>query len=337
MKALRIHGIHDLRLSDEAVPQPKEGEVLLRVTAVGICGSDVHWFSEGGIGGAFLPKGDSLILGHEFCAVIESGPRKGERVTVDPAIPCGKCEFCLEGKQNVCPNMRFAGTLGVDGSLREYMAWPEEGLFTLPDSISDADGTLLETLGIGVHAVRLGHVQPGMSVGIFGCGPVGLVTLQTARAAGASRIFATDKISSRLEMAKELGATDIFLADGNEAKQILKATNNRGVDVSFEAAGMNDAVETAIETAKPGGRTVLIGIPADDRTSFKASTARRKGLTIMIDRRMVNTYPAATTLVTHGQVDIHSLVTHTYPLTQFQKAFEIAERREGVKVILKVS
>jgi len=335
MKALRIHGIHDLRIAEESLPQPQTGEALLRVTAVGVCGSDVHWFSEGGIGGAFLEE--PLILGHEFCAVVESGHLKGQRVTVEPAIPCGHCEFCLTGKPNVCQNIRFAGTLGVDGALREYVTYPEDNLFPIPDSISDADGTLLETLGIGLHALSLGHLQPGMDVGIYGAGAVGLVTLLSAKAAGANRIFVTDILPSRLAFAKSMGATDVFMADGTESAKILKATQQRGVDVSYEAAGENEAVETAVETAKPGGRAVIIGIPAEDRTSFKASSSRRKGLTILICRRMKFTYPRAIALVQSGIINLHSMVTHILPLEDAEKAFRIAESREGIKVIIQVS
>lgn len=335
MKALRIHGIHDLRLAEEPIPEAKDGEALLRVTAVGVCGSDVHWFSEGGIGSDKLKE--PLILGHEFAAVVESGPLKGKRVAVEPAIPCGECEFCLEGNPNVCQHIRFAGTVGVDGALREYMTWPQENLFPIPDSMSDAEGTLLETLGIGIHAVGLGHVRPGMTVGVYGSGPVGLVTMQMAKAAGASRIFVTDKLSSRLEMARELGATDVFLADGNEAAQIWNATGKRGVDVAFEAAGFEEAVDTAIETAKPAGRAVLIGIPVEDRTTFRASSSRRKGLTIMICRRMKLTYPRAIRLVEAGQIDLRSMVSHEMPLSDYEKAFETAERRDGIKTVIKLA
>ncbi len=335
MKTLRIHGIHDLRISEEPIPQPAANEALLRITAIGICGSDVHWYSEGGIGGTYLKE--PLVLGHEFCAVVESGPLKGKRVTVDPAIPCGECESCLEGKPNVCQSIRFAGTLGVDGAYREYMTWPQKNLIPLPASISDGEGTLLETLGVGMHALSLGHVLPGMTVGIYGSGPIGLVTLQVAKAAGASRIFVTDKLAQRLEFANELGATDVILADGHEHTQILKATHNRGVDVTFEAAGMNEAVETAVETAKPGGRVVIIGITADDRTTFKASSARKKGLTIMICRRMKLTYPRAITMVEKGQINLRSLITHTLPLGEYNKAFDIAEKRQGMKIVLEAS
>jgi L-iditol 2-dehydrogenase len=331
MKVLRLHGMRDLRLHDELEPVPGPGEVLLRVTAVGLCGSDLHWFSEAGIGDAQLQE--PLVLGHEFAGVIESGERRGERVAVDPAVPCGVCEFCLEG--NFCSALRFAGDGTEDGALRQYMAWPAHCLHPLPDSLTDAEGVMLEPLGVAIHAVDLGHLKPGMTVGVFGCGPIGLLVLQLARAAGATHVMATEKLPHRLEAARSLGATAVFqAAGGRESAEVLAATEGKGVDVAFEAAVENEAVEAAIEAAKPGARVVLIGIPADDRTAFTASTARRKGLTIKLTRRMKRVYPRAIRLVESGMVDVRSLVTHRFPLEEFDKAFSAAQRREGLKVII---
>jgi L-iditol 2-dehydrogenase len=333
MKVLRLHGVGDLRLHDEPEPVPGPGEMLLRVTAVGLCGSDLHWFSEAGIGDARLQE--PLILGHEFAGVIESGERRGERVGVDPAVPCGACEFCLEGNPNFCSALRFAGHGTEDGALRQYMAWPAHCLHPLPNSLTDADGAMLEPLGIAIHAVDLGHLKPGMTVGVFGCGTIGLLVLQLARAAGATHVMATEKLPHRLEAARSLGATAVFQAiDGRESAEILAATEGKGVDVAFEAAGENEAVETAMAAAKPGARVVLIGIPAEDRTAFTASTARRKGLTIKLSRRMKRVYPRAIRLVESGMVDVRPLVTHRFPLTEFDKAFSTAQRREGLKVII---
>jgi L-iditol 2-dehydrogenase len=333
MKVLRLHDRGDLRLHDEPEPVPGPGEVLLRVTAVGLCGSDLHWFSEAGIGDARLQE--PLVLGHEFAGVIESGERRGQRVAVDPAVPCGVCEFCLEGNPNFCSALRFAGHGTEDGALRQYMAWPAHCLHPLPNSLTDADGVMLEPLGIAIHAVDLGHLMPGMTVGVFGCGPIGLLVLQLARAAGATHVMATEKLPHRLEAARSLGATAVFqAAGGRESAEILAATEGKGVDVAFEAAGENEAVETAIEAAKPGARVVLIGIPAEDRTVFTASTARRKGLTIKLSRRMKRVYPRAIRLVESGMVDVRPLVTHRFPLTEFDKAFSAAQRREGLKVII---
>jgi len=333
VKALRLHGVGDLRLHDEPAPTAGAGESLLRVTAVGICGSDLHWLEDASIGDAALTK--PLIIGHEFAAVIESGAQRGQRVAVDPAIACEKCEFCLEGNPNFCDHLIFAGHGSDDGALRETMAWPTRCLYPIPDALTDADGAVLEPLGVAIHAVDLSHLKPGMTVGVFGCGPIGLLTLQVARAAGATRIIATDKLAHRLEAARSLGATVVLqAADGEENAEVLALTNGQGVHVAFEAAGENAAVETAIAVTRKGGNVILSGIPSDDRTAFTASTARRKGLTIKLVRRMKHVYPRAIRLAESGMVDVRSIVTHRFPITEFEKAFSVATRREGLKVII---
>jgi L-iditol 2-dehydrogenase len=332
MKTLRLHAPGDLRLNDEPVPTPAEGETLLRVTAVGLCGSDLHWFSESGIGDARLEQ--PLVLGHEFAAVRVSD---GQRVAVDPAIPCGDCDLCRAGHPNLCPQVRFAGHGRMDGALREQMTWLEALLYPLPDRLSDADGAMLEPLGVALHAVDLGHLRLGMRVGVFGCGPIGLLIIQLARLAGAAQIIATDPLPHRLEAARSCGAMHAIPADnGLEAREVWEMTARRGVEVAFEVAGENAAVETAVQAASPGGAVVLVGIPADDRTNFSAATARRKGLTLRLCRRMKHTYPRATALVEQGRVDVRSLVTHRFPLEQAQQAFEVARRRQGLKVILEI-
>jgi L-iditol 2-dehydrogenase len=332
MKALRLHATGDLRLHDEPVPAPAEGEALLRVTAVGVCGSDLQWFSQSGIGDARLEQ--PLVLGHEFAAVRVEG---GQRVAVDPAIPCGECELCQGGHPNLCPQVRFAGHGRLDGAIRDQMTWPASLLHPLPEALSDADGAMLEPLGVALHAVNLGHLRLGMRVGVFGCGPIGLLIIQLARLSGAIQIIATDPLLHRLEAARVCGATHSLQADnGREAPEVWVTTTRRGVDVAFEVAGENAAVETAVHAAKPGGEVVLVGIPADDRTSFSAATARRKGLTLRLCRRMKHTYPRAIALVEQGRVDVGSLVTHRFSLEQAQQAFEVAARREGLKVILDI-
>jgi L-iditol 2-dehydrogenase len=306
---------------------------LVRVKAVGICGSDLHWFGEAGIGDAKLKK--PLVLGHEFAGVIAAGQRLGQRVAVDPAVPCHNCEFCLQGNPNLCTRMRFAGHGLEDGALREYIAWPDECLFPLPDSLSDADGVMLEPLGVALHAVDLGKLRVGMTVGVFGAGPIGLLIQQLARLSGAQAVYVTDILPHRVEAARSLGATKATRAgDGSEVRKVLDATGGRGVDVAFEVAGENAAVEAAVAAVKPGGCVILAGIPTDDRTSFSASIARRKGLTIKLVRRMKFTYPRAIQLVESGKVDVRSLVSHQFPLEQAQQAFTVAQRREGLKVII---
>jgi len=195
---------------------------------------------------------------------------------------------------------------------------------------------MLEPLGVALHASDLGPVAPGSSVGVYGCGPIGLLVIQLARLSGASRIFATDKKPERIAVARAMGATDVYLADGQESARIWADSHEEGVDVAYEVAGENDAVETAVATARYGGRVVIVGITADDRTTFTASTARRKGLTIMISRRMKYPYPRAIRLVSEGKVDVKSLITHRFPLAEFDQAFRLAEQRAGIKVVLEL-
>ncbi len=320
MKVLRLHAPGEWHLHEEPPPQAGHGEALLRVTAVGVCGSDLLWFHEGSMGEAQLTR--PLVLGHEFSAVIAEGPRRGTRVAVDPAIPCHGCTPCLQGRPNLCLRLRFAGHGQEDGALREYIAWPEECLFPLPDSLTDAEGALLEPLGVAIHAVDLAHLSIGARVGVFGCGPIGLLLVQLARLAGADKVFAADPLPHRMQAAQDLGAKCW--------------ESSQEVDVAFEAAGEEEAVSAAVSAIRPGGQVVLIGIPASDRTAFPAAMARRKEATIQLVRRMKFTYPRAIHLVESGRVNVRFLVTHSFPLQQAQKAFEAARWREGLKVIIEL-
>jgi L-iditol 2-dehydrogenase len=299
-----------------------------------VCASDLHWVEEGTTGDAGITT--PFVLGHEFGGIVVGGSLDGTRVAVDPCIPCDTCEFCLRGDPNLCPDHYFAGQAPQDGAMREYMSWPMKAIIPIPDSISDEEAALLEPLGIAIHTVDLGKIQPGMTVGVYGCGPIGLLVLQMARVAGASEILATDILPHRLDAAKEMGAHKTYLAtpNGDERAPILADTHRLGVDIAFEVAGENAAVETAIETVKPGGRVMLCGIPKVNQTFFKASTARRKGLTIKMVRRMKHTYPRAIRMVQNGQVDVASIATHRFPLTKAIEAFEVAQKREGLKVII---
>jgi L-iditol 2-dehydrogenase len=335
MKVLRLHADRELRLHEEDTPQPGVAEVLLRVMAVGICGSDLLWLSTGAIGEARIEQ--PLVLGHEFSGVVESGARRGERVAVDPAVNCGICEACKRGNPNLCADILFAGHASTDGALREFMVWPEHLLHRLPATLSFAEGAALEPLCVAIHAVDLGHVKLGMSIGVFGCGPIGLLIIQLAQLLGVTGIVATDVLDHRLEAAQRYGATAVIQArNGEEYLGVLEKTNGRGVDVSFEAAGENAAVEAAIGSARSGGRVVLIGIPEEDRTSFCASRARRKGLTLAFVRRMKHAYQRALDLAQTGRVDLQSLTSHHYPLRDFETAFDAAKRRLGLKVLIEL-
>lgn len=331
MKALALHGTHNLRVIDAPDPEPGPGEVLIRVKSVGVCGSDLHYYKEGCIGDAVIR--DGFIMGHEFAGVIEAAGegvsvrefRVGDRVAVDPSIACGQCEFCLKGHPNLCLNLRFAGQPpDEDGALCQLVNWPARCCFKISDAISDADGAMLEPLGVALFATDLGKVQLGDTVVIIGCGPIGLLTLQCARLAGAGRVIALDKLAYRLKAARDLGADDTLLVTGDShIESVLDWTAGRGADVVFEAAGDNDAPRDAVEMARRGGMVVYIGIPPKDYIMFSAHSSRRKGLTIKLVRRMKHTYPRAIQLVESGKIDVSALVTHTFPLHEGGKAFDL--------------
>lgn len=327
MTVARLHGVGDVRAAIESVPLPADGEELVRVTAVGLCGSDLHWFTEAGIGDARLAE--PMVAGHEFAGVIEGGPRDGMAVAVDPALPCGRCMTCLRGDQNLCPDVIFAGHGGHDGALREYLTWPSWALNPLPEGFSAADGAMLEPLGVALHALDLGHLRIGATVAIIGAGPIGLLLLQAVRRSGASHVVVVEPLAHRREAARRLGA-DVALDVGEVTDDALPG----GADVVYEIAGNDSAVELGLRLARPGARVVLGGIPDGDRTGFPASLARRKGLTLVLVRRMNHAYPRAIRLVEQGLIDVSSIVTHRYPLERVDEAFSAAVAREGLKVVV---
>jgi L-iditol 2-dehydrogenase len=329
---VRLHGVGDLRVGEAERPVPGPGESLVRVSAVGVCGSDLHWFTAGSIGDATLDR--PLVPGHEFGGIVEAGPLAGRRVAVDPAIPCGTCDRCREGNHNLCPTVRFAGHGACDGALREYLVWPSHLLHPVPDTLSDEAAALLEPLGVAIHAFDLGHVRLGASVAVVGCGPIGLMLLQVARAGGAGPVVAVEPLPHRRAAAAgyRLGPA---IDPGDDLDATLADTGAPGgVDVAFEVAGTDEAVTVAMRLVRPGGRVVLAGIPYPDSTTFPASLARRKGLTLAMVRRMRDSYPRALRLIGAGLVDLDSLVTHRYPLTDAAKAFAAAVSRTGIKVVI---
>ena len=336
MLALRLQPGGQLVLGDEPMPEPAAGEVLIRVTAVGLCGSDRHWLVDGGMGDDVIDA--PIVPGHEFAGIVERGPQRGRRVTVDPCMPCGRCEPCRTGIAHLCVAMRFAGLAPTDGALREYVAWPEAALHSVPDSLDDVAAALIEPLAIAVHAVERAGVLAGATVGVMGCGPIGLLIVAVARAAGAASIVATDPLAHRRETAAALGASSVVAATaaGDERAAILAATGGRGLDIVFEAAGEQPAVDTAIETVRPGGEVVLVGIPTGDRTAFKASLARRKELTLRLSRRSTEADTArAISLAAAGTVDLPGLVSLCVSLRDARRGFDSLVARDGIKVVIR--
>jgi L-iditol 2-dehydrogenase len=333
VRVTRLHAVGDLRLSEEPVPEAGPGTDLVRVAAVGICGSDLHWWDEGAIGDAKLTH--PLVLGHEGAGVIAGGPRGGERVAIDPAIACDTCRACRDGYRNLCYRIRFSGHGETDGMMREFMTWPSALLHPLPDQVSDAEGAMLEPLGVAVHSVDLGHLPFAGTASVIGCGPIGLLLIQLLKTAGASSVLAVEPLAHRREAAARMGADRVAdpasLASG---MSLMRELTGFGVDVAFEAAGNDEGVGLAMASVRPGGRVVLAGIPGDDAIRFGASAARRKGLTIAMVRRMNDVYPRAIGLAARGVVDLGSVVTSRAGLSEVQAAFGDGARRTGLKVII---
>ena len=333
MLAARLHGPADLRI--ERVPRPgppANAEALLRVKVTGICGSDLHSYQDARIGDCVVTS--PLILGHEFAGVVEkTGPgaldgnqqplAPGTRVAVDPAVPCYRCDLCQEGHPNLCRQMRFCSNHPYDGSLCEWMLMPARCCFPLPEAMSDAEGALLEPLGVGIHAVDLAKLRVGHSVAILGAGCIGLCILQVARLAGADPVFVTDKFPWRLKLAEQLGAIAIRCDQENPVARVERETSGRGVDAAIEAAWADHSVQQAVEMTRPGGRVVLVGIPSNDRLAMKHSTPRRKGLTLKLCRRMKHTYPRALRLTGSGRVNLRGMVSHRFPLSRADEAFAL--------------
>jgi L-iditol 2-dehydrogenase len=323
MRAAYIHGIRDIRIGDKPMPVPVGDEILLRVSAVGVCGSDLHYFKEGAIGHARITQ--PFIAGHEFAGrVVEDHPAlglsAGQLVAVDPAKPCGQCEWCGRGHVNLCPHVVFLGSPPhTHGAMTEYISVSPSQIYPVPAHFTPVQAVMLEPLGVAIHAMDLaGSKRTFETVAIIGCGPIGLCLLQLARSMCKKAIYAIDPIAYRAEKARELGADKV--AGSYEA--IAEWTDGRGVDLVLEATNSPEGFQIAAQAARIGGRVVLVGIPDGDQyTPLSASTLRRKGLDIRMSRRMGHVYDRAIELVARGAVDVEGLVTHRFDLSQTGKAF----------------
>jgi L-iditol 2-dehydrogenase len=328
MKAAKLFGIGDIRIVDEPAPAIEQGKVLVAMKSVGICGSDVHYFNQGKIGTqqCLFPQ----ILGHECAGVVaksfsESPFREGDRVAIEPGFSCGLCEHCLNGFQNRCPDVRFLGSPGMPGAYCDYIACKESQLAALPDSISYDEGAMLEPLGVAYHALCLSGIMPGATVAIFGAGPIGLLTAAMARHAGAGEIFIADRLAWRLAFAQEYYQIEhgIDITHTDPIHYILDHTRGRGVDIAFEAAGDEKAIQWTVASARIGGKALIIGIPETDTIALDPHGMRRKELIVQNVRRSNRALEPTLTLLARGDINVGALATHHYALNQIANAFRI--------------
>ena len=343
IKAAVMHGIDDVRVEEVDFPQIKAGEVLIKTKSVGVCGSDVHYYKHGKIGSYVVDK--PMILGHEAAGeIVEVADdvknfKPGDRVAIEPGYTCRKCVYCKTGRYNLCPDVTFMATPPIDGAYVEYVAWPADFVFHLPDNMTFDHGALMEPLAVGMHAVRRSRLKSGEPVMILGAGTIGLVTLLAAKAAGAGEIIVADLEDVRLEMAQKLGATKIINASKENTVEVIKElTKGFGMEVVFETAGSVPTTQQTIALAARGGRIVWVGLAGQDTFPMPVVAAIDKEVDIMGIFRYANVYPYAIQLVSSGRINIDPLVTHRYGLGEVNEALNVAfERRDGaVKVMIDV-
>jgi L-iditol 2-dehydrogenase len=333
-RAAVLHGVHDLRIDDVPVPTPGPGEVLVEVRAVGVCGSDVHYYEHGRIGAHVVAA--PLILGHEAGGVIvglgpgASSHQVGQRVALEPGVPCGACRQCRAGRYNLCPDVRFFGTPPVHGAFADYVTIHQDFAFPLPDAISDDAGALVEPLSVGVWACRKAGLRGGEHVLVTGAGPVGLLAMQAALALGATRVTVSDVNPERLRLAERTGATRTV-----DLRQRPLGEAGVEADVLLECSGHPAALADGIRSLRPAGVAVAVGMGPGEEASVPLALLQNRELTLTGTFRYAGTYPTAIELIGTGRVDVEAIVTGHYPLEEAERALQAGAREPGsVKAVV---
>ena len=335
MKAWKWHHSGDMRMVTLPKPQVEGHEALIRVEALGVCGSDIHYYRDGRIGENMIKE--PTILGHEYAGIVEevgtdaSPALLGKRVAVEPGIPCGKCEWCLRGHYNVCSNLFFPGGPGSDGALCEYMTVDSRFCFPVPETMTAGVAAMIEPAAVAVHTAELGQLKPGDTVAIFGLGVVGMLTAQVVRACGAVQVLGVDVLKYRSDAAQRYGIDASFLASaGSFLKEgasaiawIMEQTGSRGVDVAIDCTNSSDGLGLACAATRPAGSVVLTGISGEAEDMVPVSITRRRELTLHWCRRFLHNYPAAIAMINTGRVDAASLITHVFPFETADEAFAL--------------
>jgi L-iditol 2-dehydrogenase len=342
-KAIFMHGTNQMVWKDVPVPVIKENEVLIKVEAVGICGSDVHYYQHGRIGD-FVVNGD-FILGHE-CAgeVVEVGSnvktlKLGDRVALEPGKTCGKCEFCKTGRYNLCPDVEFFATPPYHGVLTNYVAHPEDMCFKLPENVSNVEGALVEPLAVGLHATDLGGVKLGDTVLIYGSGCIGLVTLLASKAKGASKIILVDVLKNRLETAMRLGATHVINPMESDVIETVKAiTDGKGAHVVIDTAAATVTVKQSVDVLKIGGTIVLVGMTTKDEVEFNFMKLMGKEGVLKTIFRYRNLYPVAINAISSGAINVKDIVSHEFDFEDTKEGFDfvVNNAKDVVKAVINI-
>jgi len=344
MKAMLLTGIG--RMEMQTVPDPvirADTDVLIRVGVVGVCGSDVHYYTTGRIGAqvATFP----FTVGHECSGIVEKAGsavgrvKAGQRIAVEPAMSCWKCDQCAAGRPHTCRSIRFLGTPPTPGCLSELLVMPQECCFPIQPSTTLERAVLVEPLSVAVYSVKQSLPMLGARAGILGAGPIGLGILQVARLAGAAALYVTDKIDSRLAVARSAGPCWTGNPDTTDVLAGVLAAEPLGLDVVFECCGQQEALDQATRMLKPGGKLMVVGIPQTDRIWFVPDVVRRREIGIQHVRRQVHCLGAALDLVESGALKPDFMATHRFGLAQTREAFEMVRHYAGgvIKALIHVA
>ena len=339
-KTFYMTGIEKIELGEAPMPKIGPDDVLIKVQSVGVCGSDLHYYRSGAIGDFKVEF--PFVLGHEAAGVVEdvgenvTTLKKGDRVCMEPGVPCMKCEECLSGHYNLCKDVRFWATPPYDGVLSEYVAHPAAFTFKIPDNMSFTEGALVEPLAIGLHACNMGGVKLGQTVAIMGAGCIGLVTLLAAKAYGATRIIVGDVLDKRLDKARELGAIAVNTKEEDFVAKVMELTEGRGADVCIDCAGFSATVDSCLNCAKPAGMVIIVGLGQDRVDGFNTSVMSTKELTVKSIFRYRNLYPTAINAIADGRIDVESIVSHRFTFDDTINAFATCHKdiRNVVKGVI---
>ena len=337
MKAIALTGIQQMELMEVPMPEISEADdVLIQMKVVGVCGSDVHYYTKGKIGSQVVKY--PFPVGHEGAGeVIRVGSavttiKPGDRIAIEPAMPCGECDQCLEGRPHTCRNLRFLGCPGqADGCLAEYIVMPENSCFPIADSMTYTEAAISEPLAIGLYAVNQSVPMKGKTIGILGFGPIGMSVLLSAQAKGAGKIYVTDFVEERLQIARECGAVWAGSPEKQDVVGEIKSKEPLLLDVVFECCGKQEATDQGVDLLKPGGKLMMIGIPEFDRWSFPVDQMRHKEVCIQNVRRQNHTVEETLELLEEKKVDVSKMPTHRFPLARTKEAFDLViEYKDGV-------
>ncbi len=337
MKAMVLTGIEKMEMKE--IPNPvirNANDILIKVSKVGVCGSDIHYYTTGRIGSQVVQY--PFSVGHETGGVVvEVGVgvkrlKPGDRIAIDPAVSCGECDQCIAGRSHTCRKLKFLGCPGqLSGALKEFVVMPEESCYLIPDQMTMDEAVLSEPLAIGVYAVRQSIPLVNAAIGILGFGPIGMSVMLAAKAKGGEHFYVTDLVRERLLVANQLGAAFTGFGMEPDVETQIISKEPMLLDVVFECCGKQEAVDQAVNLLKPGGKLMIIGIPEFDRWSFDVDQLRRKEITIVNVRRQNECVIETLDAMASGKIDASTMVTHRFPFENSKEAFDFVKRyKDGV-------